>query len=89
MWDMNEIILVRHVRAYVCHVEFDDGLSGEIDLSAYLDKGPVFAALADLDLFMRVGIEGGTVSWPNGADIAPERVYELVQASNPTFQPTR
>ncbi len=87
MWDMNDIIFVRHVRGYVCYVEFDDGLSGEIDISAYLDKGPVFAALADLDLFKQVGIEGGTVSWPNGADIAPERVYELVRASNPSFQP--
>ncbi|MCC7293075.1 MAG: DUF2442 domain-containing protein [Phycisphaerales bacterium] len=75
---MNEIVRVRHVRDYVCYVEFDDGLSGEIDLIAYLNKGPVFAALADIEAFKQVGIDGGTLSWPSGADIAPERVYELL-----------
>jgi hypothetical protein len=87
MWDMNDIIRVRHVRDYVCYVEFDDGLSGEIDLASYLDKGPVFAALADSALFQQVRIEGGTISWPNGADIAPERIYELVQSANSMLQP--
>lgn len=87
MWDMNDIIRVRHVRNYVCHVEFDDGVSGDIDLAAYLKRGPVFAALADINLFQQVRIEGGTISWPNGADIAPERIYEMIQPANTTLQP--
>lgn len=86
---MNDIIRVRHVRDYVCYVEFDDGLSGEIDLAAYLDKGPVFAALADIDLFKQVGIEGGTIFWPNGADIAPERIYEMIHSAKASLQPRR
>ena len=89
MWNMNDITRVRHVRDHVCYVEFDDGLAGEIDLAAYLEKGPVFAALADIALFKQMGIEGGTISWPNGADIAPERIYELVQSANATLQNTR
>ena len=68
MWDMNDITCVRHVRGYVCYIEFDDGSSGEIDLAAYLNKGPIFAALADIDVFKQVRIEGGTLSWPNGDD---------------------
>ena len=84
---MNDIVRVQHVRDYVCHVEFDDGLSGEIDLAAYLERGPVFAALADIGLFKQVGIEGGTISWPNGADIAPERIYELILSAKATLQP--
>jgi len=86
---MNDIIRVRHVRDYVCYVEFDDGLSGEVDLAAYLDKGPVFAALADIELFKQVRIEGGTISLPTGADIAPERVYEMIHSASASLQPMR
>ena len=89
MWDMNDIVRVRHVRDYVCYVEFDDGSSGEIDLSCYLARGPVFSVLADVGLFMQVRIEGGTLSWPNGADIAPERIYEMIHTANKALEPTR
>jgi hypothetical protein len=82
MWDMNDIVEVRHVRDYRCYVAFDDGCSGEIDLSSYLARGPIFSALADEELFKQVRIEGGTLSWPNGADIAPERLYEMINTAN-------
>lgn len=81
MWDMNEICRVDYVGDYVLRVEFDDGTSGEIDLRDYPRKGPVFSPLADLEFFKKVRIEGGTLSWPNGADIAPERIYEMVQCA--------
>lgn len=75
---MNEIRAVRHLRGHLLYVEFDNGMAGEIDLSAYPRKGPIFAPLADIDYFRMVRIDGGTLAWPNGADIAPERLYELV-----------
>jgi hypothetical protein len=78
MWNMNDIQNVRHVRDHVLWVEFDDGASGQIDLSIYLDRGPIFMPLGDIEFFKQVRIEGGTLCWPNGADIAPERIYELV-----------
>lgn len=82
MWNMNDVTCVRHVRGYVCYIEFDDGSAGEVDLAVYLDKGPIFAALADIVLFKQVRIEGGTLCWPNGADIAPERLYEMLHAAD-------
>jgi len=88
MWDMNDVTEVAHVRDYVLHVVMDDGLDGNIDLSSYPSKGPIFEPLGDLDFFKRVFIEGGTLAWPNGADISPERVYEMVENANKSNEAT-
>ena len=80
MWDMNDIKTARHVRDHVLYIEFDNGTAGEIDLSDYLNRGPVFEPLADVEFFRQVRIVGGTVAWPNGADIAPESIYERVSS---------
>ncbi len=59
-------------------LSFADGREGEVDLSRYLGYGPVFAPLADEEFFRQLRVEAGTIAWPNGADIAPERLYELL-----------
>jgi len=81
MWDMNELVSIQYRGGYVYHVAFDDGLEGDVDLSEYIEKGPIFAPLRDLAYFGKARIEGGTISWPNGAHIAPETLYEHVEAS--------
>ena len=58
-------------------LRFADGEEGEVDLSRYLNYGPVFGPLADEEFFRQLRVEGGTIAWPNGADIAPERLHEL------------
>jgi hypothetical protein len=44
---------------------FDDGLTGEVDLSPYLDKGGYYEALRDPAFFNRVGIgmQGRCFGW--------------------------
>jgi hypothetical protein len=76
---MNDGIDIKHKSGFVCHVVFDDGRSGDVDFSEYLGKGPFFEPLRDMSLFKKATMEGGTISWPNGADIAPETLYEKVR----------
>ncbi|MEW6754433.1 MAG: DUF2442 domain-containing protein [Candidatus Latescibacterota bacterium] len=68
---------------------FDDGLSAEVDFEPYLAAGPVFAALRDPELFRRATVAGGTIFWPNGADMAPETLYEEVERARQQSTPLR
>jgi uncharacterized protein DUF2442 len=61
-------------------VVFNDGVEGTIDFTDWL-TGPVFEPLKERSYFMRFFVEGGTVTWPNGADIAPETLHERAKAS--------
>jgi hypothetical protein len=81
MWRLNELKTIAYRGGYVFCVTFDDGTAGDVDFSEYLERGPVFAPLRDLSFFRQARIEGGTIAWPNGADIAPEALYEKVEVA--------
>lgn len=60
-------------------VGFADGLSGVVDLSKERFEG-ILAPLADETFFARACINGGVVAWPNGAEIAPDAMYDEVRS---------
>nr|VFJ70681.1 MAG: Protein of unknown function (DUF2442) [Candidatus Kentron sp. FW] len=78
MWNLNNVTAIGHREDYVYHIAFDDGVSGNVNFAEYLDSGPVFEPLKDPDFFRKATMEGGTIAWPNGADIAPETLYEKI-----------
>jgi hypothetical protein len=70
-----------YLGGYRLYLRFNNGLSCEVDLSASI-SGPIFEPLHDLDYFQRFSLEGNTVSWPNGADFAPEYLYDLAKSQS-------
>jgi hypothetical protein len=73
------VVAAKYVRDYTVWVKFEDGSEGEIDLAAEL-WGPMFEPLKEPEYFRTVSVaEYGTIAWPNGADIAPEFLYERVR----------
>ena len=69
-----QVIGARYVRGFIVSTRFDDGTEKYIDVSQWF-KGPVFEPLKNPKLFKKFFIEGGTLAWPNGVDIAPEALY--------------
>jgi len=67
----------KYLHDYVIWVRFSDGAEGEVDLAGELE-GEVFGPLRDLKEFksFRVDPELQAIVWSNGADLAPEFLYE-------------
>jgi len=80
-----------YVGDYTIRVRFVDGTEGDVDLEEEL-WGEVFEPLKDLEVFrgFRLDTELNTLSWPSGADLAPEFLYEKAASPNrsvPTGRP--
>jgi len=72
----------KHLQDYQVWLKFNDNVEGIVDLSKEL-WGTMFEPLKDLSLFSQVKLdtELDTIIWPNGADLAPEFLHELLQQS--------
>jgi len=84
------VIRAEYVGEFHIHLTFTDGADGVVDFEPWLD-GAVFEPLKDVAYFRRFFLDGGTVVWPNGADVAPETLHEAVLAAgaNTRMEPSR
>jgi hypothetical protein len=79
---MVDVVEAKYVQGHTLWLKFEDGVSGEVDLSGEL-QGPVFEPLRDPSYFRQFVLSAdlGTVSWPNGADFAPEFLHEKLDVA--------
>ena len=77
---MPRLVEARYVRDFVIWLRFSDGTEGEADLAGEID-GPIFEPLRDPTFFRSFLLhpELHTIVWPNGADLAPEFLYERIR----------
>jgi Protein of unknown function (DUF2442) len=74
------VIRAEYQGGYMINLTFNDGLQNTVDFADWLE-GPVFEPLKNEDYFQHFFLEGGSVVWPNGADIAPETLHARAKAS--------
>ncbi len=80
MKDLVAVTEARYVSGYRLRLRFNDGAEKTVDFSQWL-HGPVFEPLREISEFRKFFLAGGTVCWPNGADVAPEALRSVQDAS--------
>lgn len=64
-------------------VTFVDGTEGEVDMRGFLADpkldGTIFEPLRDPKTFAQVGVVLGAIEWANGADLAPDAMYDAIR----------
>lgn len=79
---MQKIVKVRTEPDYRLLVSFEDGATGALDLSDWIEGGGVFEQLRDPSTFARVQISGGGrfLEWPNEIDVCADALRERIDA---------
>jgi Protein of unknown function (DUF2442) len=83
--DLVRIVSVRADNDLCLHVVFADGITGDVQLREFVDSptvdGTLFEALREPAYFRQVRLDFGAVTWPNGADLAPDAMYDAICAT--------
>ena len=80
MTHLPTVIRAEYRGGFRIQLTFSDNSEATLDFGQWLD-GPVFQPLKDPSYFRRFFLDGGTVVWPNGADIAPETLCDAAHAT--------
>jgi len=72
-----DVTLVEILGDHRLRLTFEDGTVGDVSFEEREWRG-VFTPLADPAYFaqVRVDAQAGTITWPNGVDMAPEPLYQ-------------
>ncbi len=74
------VIDATYLSDYKIRIIFDNGEKKIADCYKWL-QGDIFEPLKSLDYFKKFFVDGWSISWPNGADISPEALYEESELS--------
>lgn len=72
------VVDVTYLEKYKLRLKFNDGTVKDVDLTNEL-YGDIFEPLKNSEFFKQVRInpDTNTIEWENGADFAPEFLYEI------------
>ncbi|MDH5640687.1 MAG: DUF2442 domain-containing protein [Nitrospira sp.] len=77
------LVSVQAESAQRLEVTFVDGTIGSVDLRNFLNdpqiQGTVFEPLRDPAVFTQVQVVMGAVQWVNGAELAPDAMYDAIK----------
>ena len=80
---MRKIVNVRVLPGYRLELDFDDGVTGVVDLSELVGQG-VFGLWRDRGAFQRVRIgSSGELVWGDQVDLCPDALYLKVTGKKP------
>ncbi|MEK6303446.1 MAG: DUF2442 domain-containing protein [Acidobacteriota bacterium] len=78
-WRVESVTVLPETRL---RVTFLDRTTGEVDMLAVLAtpqiEGTVFESLRQPEVFAQARVVLGAVQWPNGADLAPDAMYDAI-----------
>jgi len=71
-----EVNKAQYINDFKLLLEFNNGVEMTVNLEYELN-GSVFTQLKDKDYFKKFFIHFNTIEWENGADFAPEYLYQI------------
>lgn len=71
------VLEAEYVKDYLIKIRFSNESVKVVNLESYAKRRGIFSRLEDKEFFKKFFIDLNTLCWPNGADIAPERLYEI------------
>lgn len=80
---MRKVLKAKVLQGYRLQLDFDDGVSGTVDLSDLAGKG-VFALWNDRSAFEQVRVApSGALVWGDQIDLCPDALYLKVTGKRP------
>ena len=75
MYIVPKPVEVKALENYDLYIKFEDGKEKIYNVKHLIEKFPFYNKLKDKEYFKNVKIDGNTVVWIQGEDIAPENLY--------------
>jgi hypothetical protein len=84
--DFPRLLSVEPRPDYRIYLMYDDGTQGEYNVNALIQRGKVFAPLADVPTFEAVELinNGHAVAWPGDVDLCADSLY--LKLTGQTFE---